>query len=226
MHARGERHQRQRPGEEAGADRRLEGAEGAGAAIQHVDREEEGEWVRRAESGHADDDHEGVGAQSAVAGEEAESFLQPERAHGTVRSRPHRRLVAHEQERHRRHREGDGVEPEGDGGADRGEQQAGDRPTEDLGEIDRVERSELARSSLPGVTISGRMASLAGSKKTPAVAIAKLSTYTAGSERVATNGTATTRAARIRSTATIRRRLSSRSTATPANAPNRTYGSV
>ena len=89
-----------------------------------------------------------------------------------------------------------------------------------------VERSELARSSLPGVTISGRMASLAGSKKTPAVAIAKLSTYTAGSERVATNGTATTRAARIRSTATIRRRLSSRSTATPANAPNRTDGSV
>ena len=43
-----------------------------------------------------------------------------------------------------------------------------------------VEKSELARSSLPGVTISGRMASLAGSKKTPAVAIAKLSTYTAG----------------------------------------------
>ena len=34
------------------------------------------------------------------------------------------------------------------------------------------------------------MASLAGSKKTPAVAIAKLSTNTAGSERVATKGTA------------------------------------
>ena len=71
-----------------------------------------------------------------------------------------------------------------------------------------VENSELARSSLPGVTISGSTASLAGSKKTPAVAIAKLSANTAGSERVATKGTATTRAARTRSTAIIRRRLS------------------
>ena len=85
-----------------------------------------------------------------------------------------------------------------------------------------VEKSELARSSLPGVTISGSMASLAGSKKTPAVAIAKLSTNTAASERVAMKGTATTRAARMRSTATIRRRLSSRSTTTPATAPNST----
>ena len=42
-----------------------------------------------------------------------------------------------------------------------------------------VARSELARSNLPGVTISGTMASLAGSKKTPAVAIAKLSANTA-----------------------------------------------
>ena len=85
-----------------------------------------------------------------------------------------------------------------------------------------VESSEFARSSRPGDTISGRMASLAGSKNTAAVEIAKLSTKTAGSERPATNGTARTRAARTRSTAIMSRRLSKRSTATPAKAPNRT----
>ena len=85
-----------------------------------------------------------------------------------------------------------------------------------------VEKRELARSNLPGVTISGSMASLAGSKKTPAVAIAKLSANTAGSERVATRGTASTRTARSTSTATMSRRLSSRSTRTPAKAPKRT----
>ena len=56
-----------------------------------------------------------------------------------------------------------------------------------------VDSSELARSSRPGWTISGSIASLAGSKKTPAEAIAKLSTNTAGRERAATKGTASTR---------------------------------
>ena len=47
-----------------------------------------------------------------------------------------------------------------------------------------VAKRELARSNLPGATISGSMASLAGSKKTPPVAIAKLSANTAPVSRV------------------------------------------
>ena len=70
------------------------------------------------------------------------------------------------------------------------------------------------------------MASLHGSKKTAALAIRKLSTYTAGSDRVAAKGTRSTSPPRTTSAAIITARLLKRSMTTPANAPNSTYGKV
>ena len=89
-----------------------------------------------------------------------------------------------------------------------------------------VSSREFARRRLASSTTSGSSDIFAGSKRTPRLAVAKLSAKVPTSERLATAGTMATSSARATSTSTIRRRRSKRSTATPANGPKTRYGRV
>ena len=82
--------------------------------------------------------------------------------------------------------------------------------------------SEFARTSCRRCTMSGRIESLQGSKKTETLAMAKLMANTKGSPGCAATATVRTSPARTRSATIIRRRLLKRSMTTPAKAPRRT----